>query len=66
MARMLGNTPCGPRSTGRCTCCGHNGPEHVTYRRNQRSREDAEVRAYVSALWSEDWDSTEDAVYDSS
>lgn len=26
------------------------------------AREDAEVRAYVSQLWAEDWDSQEDAV----
>lgn len=26
--------------------------------------EDADVRAYVSRLWAEDWDCPEDAVYD--
>lgn len=34
-------------------------------RRRERREGDEEVRAYVSRLWAEDWDSPEDAVYDS-
>lgn len=42
-----------------CTCC--NDPRTHG---QQRAREDEEMRAYVSALWAEDWDSPEDGIYD--
>jgi hypothetical protein len=38
----------------------------VKRRTNKRERREADqdIRAYVSQLWAEDWDSPEDAAYD--
>jgi hypothetical protein len=45
MAKMLGNTPYRRYSCFKCRCCGRTRDEQVIYRRNQRTREHAEVRA---------------------
>lgn len=61
---MLGNVPRGRYSVCTCRMCGRKPAEDVLYRRNQRAREDAEVRAFVSRLRAEDWDSDEGTVCD--
>lgn len=63
MARMLGKV-----SPPWCSICkappGPVCPEEGKAPRQVRRAEDADLRAYVSQLWAEDWDYPEDAIYD--
>lgn len=47
MAKMLGNTPHGQHSVCKSWLCGRKPSEDVAYRRSQRAREEADVRAEV-------------------